>query len=249
MNSRRFRFPHRLAVIGAGAGLCLLAPPVSTAQQVPASPLDVTAAPGVRIQKSVRTFRDLRHQRAIRQRYDYSCGAAALAILLHHYYRLPVSEESIVNFIIQKRGTAEALRRYREKKGFSLLDLKHAATSVGFHCLAYREMTLADLVALQAPAIVPIRTRGYDHFVVFRGCHDDRVYLADPIVGNITMKASNFVAAWRDGVGMILQSTRGLPAQDWEPGATVQGYVSQDMVRRLAAARGPTFVGRGAGEF
>lgn len=185
----------------------------------------------------------------MRQKYDFSCGAAALTTLMRHYYKLNVTEESVVNFIIHKRGTDEAIKRYKEKKGFSLLDLKTAAASVGFKAVAYSEMTLADLVELKSPAIVPIRTRTYDHFVVFRGVREDRVFLTDPIIGNTSMKAGNFVAAWRNGIGMILKSKKGLEPVDWQPEATTQGYVSQDMTRSLIHAEGIGFVPRVPGQF
>src|SRR5262249_32274179 len=109
--------------------------------------------------------------------------------------------------------------------------------------------TLADLVELKAPVIVPLRIREYDHFVVFRGLRGDRVYLTDPIAGNVTMKAGNFVAAWRDGVGMILISKKGLQPVDWQPESTVAGFVSQDMPRDIAQQRGLGFTPHGPREF
>ena len=238
-------------------GLCLaigwcIPPAVVAAGEAPPETqpnVSVTLPSGLRIHKSVRTFKDLKDERAVRQKYDFSCGAAALATMLRHYYKLNVNEESVVSFLIRKRGKEEAIRRYKEKKGFSLLDLKTAAASIGFKAVAYSEMTLADLVELKAPAIVPIRIRGYDHFVVFRGVREDRVFLADPIMGNATMKAGNFVAIWRNGIGMILQSKKGLVPADWQPEATSTGFVSQDMTRSLLQAAGIGFVPYVKGQF
>jgi len=248
----------RLAIAHWLSGLCLAigwcSSPLAVLAVGEAAPeqppnMSMTLATGLRIYKRVRTFKDLKEEHAVRQKYDFSCGAAALTTLLKHYFKLNVSEESVVAFIIHKHGKEEAIRRYKEKQGFSLLDLKTAAASVGFKSVAYSEMTLADLVELNAPAIVPIRTRTYDHFVVFRGVREDRVFLTDPIAGNTTMKAGNFVDAWRNGVGMILKSKKGLEPADWQPEATSQGYVSQDMVRSFLQAEGLGFVPRGKGEF
>jgi predicted double-glycine peptidase len=211
--------------------------------------VSITLPTGLRVNKSVRTFKDLKDERAVRQKYDFSCGAAALTVLLKHYYNLSVSEESVVNFIIRKRGPEEAIRRYKEKKGFSLLDLKVAAGSVGFKAVAYSEMTLVDLVELKLPVIVPIRIRNYDHFVVFRGLQEDRVVLTDPIVGNTTMKAGNFVTAWRNGVGMVLISKKGIAPTNWQPNATQQNFVSENMTRSLMSPSVLSFVPRGPGEF
>ena len=211
--------------------------------------LALTLPTGLCIHKSVRTFKDLKEEHAVRQKYDFSCGAAALATMLRHYYKLNVNEESVVTYIIHKHGKEEAIRRYKEKQGFSLLDLKTAAASVGFKSVAYSEMTLADLVDLKVPAIVPIRTRTFDHFVVFRGVREDRVFLADPIMGNSTMKAGNFVDAWRNGIGMVLKSKNGLVPADWQPEATTTGFVSQDMTRSFLQAAEIGFVPYVKGQF
>ena len=251
MTSRRWELTRWLSGLCLALGGCL-PPAVLAADAPPSAPppsVSMTLASGLRIHKCVRTFKDVKEEHAVRQKYDFSCGAAALTTLLQHYYKLNVTEESVVNFIIHKRGKEEAIRRYKEKKGFSLLDLKLAAASVGFKSTAYSEMTLADLVELNAPAIVPIRTRTYDHFVVFRGVREDRVFLTDPIVGNTTMKAGNFVDAWRNGVGMILKSKTGLAPRDWRPVATGQGFVSEDMTRSLLFAEVMGFVPHHPGEF
>jgi predicted double-glycine peptidase len=247
------RRPHRRVVVGVG-GVCALWACGVAATGLAAEPspavVQVEAAGGLRLRKPVRTFKEFRRQRAILQRYDYSCGAASLAIILQHFYKLPVTEESVVGYIIEKRGVDQAVQRYQQKKGFSLLDLKLAATSAGFRCLAYRDMTLPDLVELDAPVIVPIRTREYDHFVVFRGLLGDRVYFTDPIVGNLTMKAANFTAVWHDGIGMVLKSSHGWQPQDWRPDKATQGfYVSQDQLRNLAQRGSIGFMPRGPGEF
>ncbi len=212
-------------------GVCL-ARSVCAGDQPPSLFADPMA--GVRVRKPVTTFKEFKERRVVKQRYDFSCGAAALATLLREYYGLPVTEEGIVIYIVHRRGEEEAVRRYKEKKGFSLLDLKMAAASIQFRCAAYSEMTLADLLELDAPVIVPIRTREYDHFVIFRGLRDDRVYLTDPVSGNMTMKATNFLAVWKDGVGMVLKSRQGLQPANWQPDHAGQGfYVSRDQVRSL----------------
>ena len=40
----------------------------------------------------VMTFRDIPFRTVIRQQYDYSCGSASLATLLHFHYGRPVGE-------------------------------------------------------------------------------------------------------------------------------------------------------------
>ena len=40
---------------------------------------------------------EIRDQGIIKQRFDYSCGAAAVATVLHHFYRLEVDEATIID--------------------------------------------------------------------------------------------------------------------------------------------------------
>jgi predicted double-glycine peptidase len=47
-----------------------------------------------------------------------------------------------------------------------------------------------------APLIVPIRTLGYNHFVIFMGILANRVLLANPAWGNRTMLIEFFVNNW-----------------------------------------------------
>ena len=237
----------------AVVGVCLCAPMAAEAAQ-PAGdkppPTRIEAAGGVVVRKPVKTLLEFKREHAVLQRYDFSCGAAALATVMQHYFKLRVTEESIVSYIIHLRGPEQAVLRYKQKKGFSLLDLKVAAMSADFRCFAYSGMNLADLVELNAPAIVPVRTREYDHFVVFRGLRGDRVYLADPVAGNVTMKASNFVAVWHGGIGMVFKSKKGLKPTGWQPDESTQGfYVSQNMLRAMTSPFGLGFQPKIAGEF
>ena len=75
------------------------------------------------------------------------------------------------------------------------------------------------------------------------------MFLADPIMGNSTMKAGNFVDAWRNGIGMVLKSKNGLVPADWQPEATTTGFVSQDMTRSFLQAAEIGFVPYVKGQF
>lgn len=72
------------------------------------------------------------------------------------------------------------------------------------------KMTLGDLER-RAPILIPIHTKGYNHFVVFRGRLGNRVLLADPAWGNRTMTIEKFNRAWIDypqigQVGFVVES-------------------------------------------
>jgi hypothetical protein len=83
------------------------------------------------------------------------------------------------------------------RDGFSLLDLKRYVDELGYEGVGFGRLTLEALIE-RAPAIVPISTVGYNHFVVFRGVAGNRALLADPAWGNRTMSLSDFEAAWID---------------------------------------------------
>src|ERR1700710_2401501 len=55
----------------------------------------------------------------IRQQYDFSCGSAALATVLHYHYGLPRGETDVFAGMWQDGDQANI-----RKVGFSLLDMK-----------------------------------------------------------------------------------------------------------------------------
>ncbi len=147
----------------------------------------------------VRSMLEIRDEQVVRQQWDLSCGAAAIATVLTYQLNHPVSEREVA--LAMLRHTSPAL--VRQRLGFSLLDLKAYAATHGFAVAAYEQMSLDDLDPL-APAITPIRAHGLPHFVVYRGRRDGRVLIADPAFGNRTLSEDAFRAAWANGIGFIV---------------------------------------------
>jgi predicted double-glycine peptidase len=137
----------------------------------------------------------MRQDRVVVQKWDLSCGAAALATLLTYAHHDPASEREVALGLIGRPEYLANPELVRTSQGFSLLDLKRVAQGRGYRGLGYGQLALADLLEL-APAIVPLQLAGYDHFVIFRGLRGDRVLLADPAWGNRTMPLERFEAAW-----------------------------------------------------
>jgi hypothetical protein len=144
---------------------------------------------------AVKSLLEMRQHRVVLQRWDLSCGAAALATILNYQHNDPVSEREIAKELIQRDEYLENPLLVRTQQGFSLLDLKRYVDGRGYTGIGFGEMTLADLVE-QAPIMVPVNFDGYNHFVVFRGMRGNRVLLADPAFGNRTMLAAKFVERW-----------------------------------------------------
>jgi uncharacterized protein len=145
----------------------------------------------------------------VMQRWELSCGAAALATILTWQQGDPVTEQEVVAGLLKSTSVA----RVNERRGFSLLDLKQYAEGRGYLAYGYGEVTIDDLARL-GPAIVPIRVPSGKHFVVFRGVHDDWVLIGDPARGTRLMRAGTFEGIWLDHEAFVLRRADGSRAPD-----------------------------------
>ena len=145
----------------------------------------------------VRSILDQRHDKVILQKFDISCGAAALATLLRFQHGEPVEERDVAIGLISRAAYLADPGLLRRRQGFSLLDMNRFVGQLGYEGVALGQVDFENLLKL-APAIVPIEVMGYSHFVVFRGALDGSVLLADPAYGNRTMSRERFLAAWID---------------------------------------------------
>lgn len=157
---------------------------------------------GNRVNASVKSMKALRDANVVRQRYDYSCGAAALATLLRYGFGDPATEEEVLKQLFGLLNDQEKI--ISRKEGFSLLDLRRVALARRFKAEGFR-IEPDDLDKISGPVLVYIEPRGYKHFAVLRGVKGGRVYLADPARGNIRMPLYAFVETWKqaDGRGII----------------------------------------------
>ena len=142
------------------------------------------------IKKPVVSMAEARFQYVVRQRTDFSCGAASLATILKYAYGMDVDELSVMQGLLQVSDPKIVM-----KKGFSLLDLKNYAESLGLRARGYR-VTLERLRLIRVPTIVMLDINGYKHFVVLKRLVDDRVFLADPALGNKVLSLDEFMASW-----------------------------------------------------
>ena len=149
----------------------------------------------------VKSLLEMRQQGVVTQKWDLSCGAAALATLLRYEFDDQVSEQQVATALIKRDIYLEDPERVKRQLGFSMLDLKRYVDNRGYRGIGYKDLVLADLDRL-APILVTVDSHGYSHFVVYRGRHGGRVLLADPAWGNRTMLVGQFEASWLSHPGL-----------------------------------------------
>ncbi len=163
----------------------------------------------------VRSLVEQREEHVVIQKWDLSCGAAALTTLLRYQHGDNVSERDVALKLIQRKEYVENPQLVQIREGFSLLDLKRYVDGRGYEGIGYGKMDLDNLIK-NAPILVPVNTAGYNHFVVFRGVIGNRVLVADPAFGNVTMTIDTFERIWIDygaeigRVGFIVKRKDGL---------------------------------------
>jgi predicted double-glycine peptidase len=148
------------------------------------------------------SLRAERYRTTIHQKYDFSCGSAAVATLLTYQYDFPVSEQTAFTQMYAHGDTAKI-----SKDGFSLLDIKNFLAPRGFVADGFI-VPLDKLAQQHLPAIVLIDERGYHHFVVVKGLADDRVLIGDPAKGTRSMPRSEFQKLWTNHLLFVVHNHR-----------------------------------------
>ncbi|MFZ1991617.1 MAG: C39 family peptidase [Alphaproteobacteria bacterium] len=167
----------------------------------------------------VKSLKEARFARVVKQQYDFSCGSAALATLLSYHYDQPVSETAVF-----RQMFAVGDQKHIERYGFSLLDMKRYLESHNYLADGFR-ISLSRLRELGVPAITLIQVKGYRHFVVVKGIDDSRVLLGDPARGVRSVNVKDFDAAW-NGIAFIVRNNADVGKQhfnlkqDWDTLAT-----------------------------
>lgn len=152
---------------------------------------------GALIVSNVTSLKEARYRSTIHQKYDFSCGSAALATLLTHHYEDRVSEQEVFTWMYT-HGEQEKIRR----EGFSLLDMKYFLEAHGYLADGYR-VELDKLALAGVPAIVLVNMKGYRHFVVVKGVTDKRVLVGDPGLGTRIVARNEFEKMWNGLVFII----------------------------------------------
>ncbi len=173
---------------------------------------------GISFNVPVTSLADIPFRTVVRQQYDYSCGSAALATLLHYHYGVRVGEAEVFKAMY---ATGDQ-KRIREV-GFSLLDIKRYLASRGFEADGYRA-TFDQLIKINRPAIAVVTAGTYRHFVVVKGARGGKVLIGDPAQGLKTYSNAEFSQIW-NGVIFAIRAAPNVAVaynrtEEWTPYAT-----------------------------
>lgn len=150
----------------------------------------------------VTSLRERKFLSTIHQKYDYSCGSAAVATLLTYQFHDPVSEATVFK-AMWDHGDKNKIRR----EGFSMLDMKNYLDARGYVANGYRA-PLSKLKQAGLPAIALIAENGYAHFVVIKGIKGDRVLLGDPALGTRVVSRANFLKNWHIRILFVITNAK-----------------------------------------
>lgn len=176
----------------------------------------------------VTSLKEARFKATMRQKYDFSCGSAAVATLLTHQYDFPVSEQAVFEEMFAKGD-----RQKIQQEGFSLLDMKLYLDAHGFKADGF-EQPLEKLVEAHFPAIVLISEKGYHHFVVIKGLRDGRILIGDPSNGTRAIARSSFESIWVNKLLFVIHNKQEMAkfndAADWRvaPRAPLAAGINHD---------------------
>jgi predicted double-glycine peptidase len=170
----------------------------------------------------------------VRQKYDFSCGSAAVATLLTYHYGRPTDEETVFQAMFEA-GDQQKIRAH----GFSLLDMKLYLDAQGLRSDGFR-LSLETLAKIGVPGITLLDVGGYRHFVVVKGVERGRVLVGDPARGVRAFPIERFEAMWN---GAFLAARRDFETarkhfnqdQEWlaMPAAPSDMALSRESLARL----------------
>ncbi|MBU3825286.1 MAG: C39 family peptidase [Candidatus Oceanisphaera merdipullorum] len=127
------------------------------------------------------------------QQTDFSCGAASVATILKYSYNIPTKEKWVMDGMLAM-SDPELVAKY----GFSMLDMKNYVEMLGMEAKGFK-VNAEDINQLSIPSIVLLNIKGFHHFVVLKKIDsENRVYLADPALGNTIIGMDEFLSGWNN---------------------------------------------------
>ncbi|MFO1186836.1 MAG: cysteine peptidase family C39 domain-containing protein [Alphaproteobacteria bacterium] len=153
---------------------------------------------GFNVRVPIRSIKEARFHRVVKQEHDFSCGSAALATLLSYHYDQPITEASIFTEMYRVGDQARI-----QKYGFSLLDMKQYLATHDMRADGFK-VDLQRFAEIGVPAITLIETSGYKHFVVVKGVKGTVFWSAILRRGTRTIPRDKFASLW-NGIAFVIR--------------------------------------------
>ncbi len=214
MTSTRTGGSRRARRVAPWCGATLVVAALCLSRAADAGRVGLHFGAGGQFNVAVTSLKEARFKTVLKQRYDFSCGSAALASLLAFHYERPTTEEQVFR-AMYLAGDKERIHR----SGFSLLDMKSYLAGAGIRGDGFR-VSLDKLEGARVPAITLISTNGYKHFVIVKGIRRDEVVVGDPAAGVRIYSREAFKAMWQ-GIAFIIRDEPQIArkhfnsAEDW----------------------------------
>jgi predicted double-glycine peptidase len=186
----------------AGAALLLTG---GCSDTLSSNPKFVGLSPAGDFAVPLQTVEERKFASVVRQRFDFSCGSAALATLLRYHYGVAETEEASFRGM-WAQGDREQIR----KLGFSLLDMKRYLATRGLEGQGFK-VSLDQIAKAGVPGIALVTIKNYRHFVVVKGVANGEVLVGDPSLGLRSVPADAFAKDW-NGIFFIIDPSHGGPA-------------------------------------
>ena len=161
--------------------LCLLAIEVHAA--------GVLDTPTVFGPLSITSWKAQRDQGIVKQGFDYSCGAAALATILHLY-----GHQATELALLRAMNVNDGMTSFEE--------MARVLPSLGFKAQGLA-VSFEQLRSLQVPVIAYLQLDGKTHFTALLGTSKDFVWLGDPSWGNRLLTKQRFLTLWQTQTNAI----------------------------------------------
>ena len=158
---------------------------------------------GSRITRNIKSKTEIKFDNIVKQKYDVSCGSAALATIFQYYYNDETTEQEIINIIKSLKN----MSTLKNSSGFTLLDLKRAAKFLGYKAHGLKG-SVNEIRKLNLPMIVLLNSPKGPHFVVIKSVNESSVDIADPALGNLTLSIESFKSQWNNTLLAIESNNR-----------------------------------------
>ena len=117
----------------------------------------------------VRSVLEIRRDRVMIQKWDLSCGAAALGTLLRYQFGEPVTEKEIARVLMSRGEYVGHPELVQAREGFSLLDLKRYVQTYGERVTGANSPRKHKPIRPQLASLTPMSARLLSHSAKRKG--------------------------------------------------------------------------------